>query len=68
MDRSEIDSLHRMNKNIIRTDVENFLLREMVMEDHFDLLSNNIDEDYVFDDSDKEENIFESDNFLGDDM
>lgn len=68
MDRSEIDSLHRMNKNVIRTDVENFLLREMVMEDHFDLLSNNIDEDYIFDDSDKEENIFESDNFLGDDM
>ena len=42
-----------------RSEVENILLDEMVIEDHFDLVSDHVSEDTIFNDENQMESIFE---------
>lgn len=44
-----------------RSEVENILLDEMVIEDHIDLVSDNISEDTIFNDEWLDESIFDED-------
>jgi len=42
-----------------RSEVENILLDELVIEDHFDLITDHISEDTIFKDENQMESIFE---------